>query len=127
MPQEKVKFETVEQYFASLPEGSQKTLSIVRKAIQSAVPKAEEVISYQIPAFKQDGYWVFYYSIYQHHFSLSCPPPFAPFVKFKKELSRYKSSKSAVQFPLDEPVPVELIQAMTKYQAAENKKRVGKK
>jgi uncharacterized protein YdhG (YjbR/CyaY superfamily) len=127
MPQEKTKFETVEQYFASLPKESQKILSVVRKTIQSAAPGAEDVISYQIPAFKQDGHWVFYYSIYQHHFSLSCPPPFAPFVKFKKELAKYKMSKSAVQFPLDEPVPVELIKAMTKYQVEENKKREKKK
>jgi uncharacterized protein YdhG (YjbR/CyaY superfamily) len=127
MPNEKTRFETVAQYFASLPKESQKILSTVRKTIQNAAPGAEEMISYQIPACKQDGHWIFYYSIYQQHFSLSCPPPFAPFVKFKKELSAYKMSKSAVQFPLDEPVPVELITAMVKYQVEENRKRDKKK
>ena len=123
MPEEKIKFETVEQYLKNLPAASQKILQTVRKAIGNAAPGAEEVISYQIPAFRFEGHWVFYYSIYTNHFSLSCPPPFAPFVKFKKELSKYKMSKSAVQFPLDQPVPVELIKAMTKYQVEEKKKR----
>lgn len=118
---EKIKFETPDQYIESLPEGVQTIMKTVRSTIQKAVPEAEEVISYNIPAFKYHG-WVFYYSAYTNHFSLSCPPPFAPFVKFKKELARYKQSKSAVQFPLDEPVPVKLIAAMAKYNAECNEK-----
>jgi uncharacterized protein YdhG (YjbR/CyaY superfamily) len=116
---ERTKFETPEEYLKSLPKDVQAIMKTVRTTIQKAVPQAEEVISYNIPAFKYHG-WVFYYSAYTNHFSLSTPPPFAAFVKFRKELSQYKQSKSAVQFPLDEPVPVKLISAMTKYQAAEN-------
>ena len=118
---ERSKFETPDEYIRSFPKEVQTILKTVRTTIQKAVPKAEEVISYNIPAFKYHG-WVFYYSAYTNHFSLSCPPPFAPFTKFKKELSRYKQSKSAVQFTLDEPVPVKLISEMAKFNAEFNEK-----
>lgn len=116
---ERTKFETPDEYLKSLPKDVQVIMKTVRETIKKAVPQAEEVISYNVPAFNYHG-WVFYYSAYTNHFSLSTPPPFAAFVKFKKELSRYKQSKSAVQFPLDEPVPVKLISAMAKFQASEN-------
>jgi uncharacterized protein YdhG (YjbR/CyaY superfamily) len=118
---ERTKFETPDEYIKSFPKEVQTILKTVRTAIQKVVPEAEEVISYNVPAFKYHG-WVFYYSAYTNHFSLSCPPPFAAFGKFKKELSRYKQSKSAVQFPLDEPVPVKLISALAKFNAEFNEK-----
>jgi uncharacterized protein YdhG (YjbR/CyaY superfamily) len=86
------------------------------------VPEAEEVISYSIPAFKYHG-WIFYVSAYTKHFSLSCPPPFTFFDVFKDELARYKKSKSTIQFPLDEPAPLELIQKMAQFRAKENLER----
>lgn len=114
----KIKFETPDQYIQSFPKEIQKILLIVRKAIHSAVPEAEEVISYQIPAFKCNG-WIFYYSAYTHHYSLSCPPPFTVFEQFREELAPYEVSKSAIRFPLDKPVPVKLITAMAKFRAKE--------
>src|SRR5688572_18217958 len=117
MAAEKVKFETAQQYIKSFPKDVQKILEEVRAAIRKAVPDAEEVISYNIPAFKLNG-WIFYYSVYTKHFSLSCPPPFTVFEKFKKELARYELSKSTIQFPLDEPVPAKLITDMSKFRAA---------
>lgn len=113
------KFETVDAYVAAFPAEVQKKLGQVRAAILKAVPNAEEVISYNVPAIKFHG-WIFYYSAYTAHYSLSCPPPFAAFKKFKKELARYEQSKSAVRFPLDEPVPTKLITEMAKIQAKEN-------
>ena len=97
----------------------------MRKAIGDAVPGAEEVISYNIPAFKYEG-WIFYYSAYKAHYSLSCPPPWTAFDKFKKELAEYEISKSTIQFPYDKPVPVKLIAAMSKFRAKENEE-AGKK
>lgn len=97
----------------------------MREAIRKAVPGAEEVISYPIPAFKKDGGWILYYSMYTAHYSLACPPPFAAFKVFAKELAEYKRSKSAVNFPLDEPVPVKLIGKMAKFQAQEWAARAG--
>ena len=131
MASEKIKFETADQYIGSFPKDVQAILQKVRKTIQKAVPEAEEVISYNIPAFKFNG-WVFYYSAYTSHFSLSCPPPFTVFDKFKKELAAYELSKSTIQFPFDKPVPTALISDMAKFRAKENteteaKKKVKKK
>lgn len=113
------KFETVDEYISTFPKEVQGILQKVRKTIQKAVPEAEEVISYQIPAFKFHG-WIFYYSAYKNHYSLSCPPPFTIFDVFKKELALYEMSKSAIRFPLDKPVPTALISEMSKYRANEN-------
>jgi uncharacterized protein YdhG (YjbR/CyaY superfamily) len=98
----KTDFKNADEYLATFPPETRKILEEVRKVIRDAVPGAEEVISYQIPAFKLDGGWIFYYSGYKAHYSLACPPPFAAFKAFAKELSGYKSSKSAVQFPYNQ-------------------------
>jgi uncharacterized protein YdhG (YjbR/CyaY superfamily) len=122
----KTKFETVEHYIESFPKDVQKILRLVSKSISDAVPEAEEVISYNMPAFKYNG-WIFYYSAYSNHYSLSCPPPFTVFENFKKELSVYEVSKSAIKFPLDKPVPVKLIGDMAKFRARENVEKDSKK
>lgn len=115
----KTDFKNIDEYISTFPKDVQDILEQVRTAIRKAVPQAEEKISYQIPAFKFHG-WVFYVSAYKNHFSLSCPPPFTVFGAFKDELSRYKLSKSTIQFPLDEPVPAKLIQKMAQFRAKEN-------
>lgn len=115
----KTAFKTVDEYIRTFPKDVQASLEQIRQAIQKAVPAAEEVISYQIPAYKYHG-WVFYFSAHKKHISLSCPPPSAAFQAYKEELSGYKQTKSAVQFPLDEPMPLELIHDMAKHQAQAN-------
>jgi uncharacterized protein YdhG (YjbR/CyaY superfamily) len=115
----KTDFKSAEEYISTFPADVQKILQTVRMTIRDAVPDAEEVISYQIPAFHYHG-WIFYYSAYKSHFSLSCPPPFAVFEAFKKELSIYKMSKSTIQFPFEQPIPVTLIRDMSLYQAKIN-------
>ena len=119
MPESKQKFETTDQYIKSFPKPIQEVLREVQQAIQKAVPDAEEVISYNMPAFKYKV-WVFYYSAYTNHYSVSCPPPFTVFAEFKKELAPYEVSKSAIKFPLEKPVPVKLIADMAKFRAKEN-------
>jgi uncharacterized protein YdhG (YjbR/CyaY superfamily) len=121
----KTPFETPDQYIQTFSKEVQQTLQLVRQTIQKAVPGAEEVISYNIPAFKKDG-WIFYYSAYKNHYSLSCPPPFTVFDEFKKELAGYSISKSTIQFPYDQPVPVKLISDMAKYRAKQNAEKVKK-
>ena len=116
----KTDYKNAEEYLAIFSPETRKILETVRKAIRAAVPGAEEVISYQIPAFKKDGGWIFYYSGYKAHYALACPPPFAAFKAFAKELAPYKKSVSAVQFPYDQPVPVALIAKMSKHQAEQN-------
>ena len=114
----KTDYKNADEYLATFEPGIRKILETVRRTIRSAVPGAEEVISYQIPAFKLNGGWVFYYSGYKAHYALSCPPPFAAFKAYAKELAPYKKSVSTVQFPYDQPVPVALITQMAKHQAA---------
>jgi uncharacterized protein YdhG (YjbR/CyaY superfamily) len=115
----KTDFKSVDEYIATFPENVQGVLQTVRQTIREAVPDAEEVISYQIPAYKHHG-WVFYFGGFKNHFSLSCPPPFTVFTEFEKDLAPYPISKSAIQFPLDQPVPVNLIGDMAKFRAEEN-------
>lgn len=121
----KTDFKTVEEYLATLTPQQRAALDEVRAAILAGVPAgAEEVISYQIPAVKHHGF-VFYYSAHAKHWSISCPPPFAAFSAFADELARFKSSKSAVQFPYSEPVPADLITRMSRFQAEQNQARAG--
>lgn len=118
----KTDYKNVDEYIAAQSDEAQRALREVRKAINAGVPDGEEVISYQIPAVKSNG-WVFYYSAAKKHYSLSQPPPFAAFDRFADELSSYKRSKSAVQFPYAEPVPVDLFRRMAEFQAVENEKK----
>ncbi len=122
----KTDFKSVDEYIATFPKDAQNILQTVRRVIRKAVPDAEEVISYQIPAFRSSGGWVFYLSAHTNHYSLACPPPFAVFTAFAKELARYEMSKSAIKFPKAEPVPEGLIGRMAKFQAAENRERAQK-
>ncbi len=113
----KTDFQSVDEYIAGFPEETQAVLEQVRRAILDAVPDAEEVISYQLPAYKKDGF-ILYFGGYAKHLSISAQPP--AFEVFAEELSPYKVSKSAVQFPYDQPIPFELIGKIAKYRADEN-------
>lgn len=120
----KTDFRTVEDYFATRSEDERAVLLEMQRAILSAVPEAEPVISYQLPAYRADG-WIFYIAAFANHFTLSCPPPF--FEGFSEELSAYAVSKSAVRFPKDRPVPYALISEMAKVRARQNRERAAKK
>lgn len=110
---------TVDEYLTGLAPDVRLIMDEVRAALKRGVPDGEEVISYSIPAIKHHG-WVFYFSAYGKHFSLSTPPPTAAFEEFAAELARYKRSKSTVQFPFDEPVPADLLERMARFQAGWN-------
>ena len=115
----KTDFKSIDEYIATFPKNVQKILETVRRTINEAVPESEEVISYQIPAFKYHGF-ILYFGGYTNHFSISSPPP--TFEIFKKELEPYKVSKSAVQFPYNKPIPLKLISDIARYRAQENLK-----
>jgi len=111
-------FQSVDDYIASRPEGMREILERVRGAIRKAVPKADEVISYQIPAYKLGGKPVLFFAGWKQHYSLY--PAIGGLVPaFQKELARYKISKGTIRFPLDEPVPVRLIGRIAKFRAKE--------
>lgn len=112
-------------YIATFPKSTQALLQQVRAIIQKAAPKAEEVISYGMPAYKQEGMLV-YFAGYAHHIGFY---PTASGIKaFEKEIAKYKHSKGAVQFPLDEPLPAALITRIVKFKLKENlnKAKTGK-
>lgn len=121
MNMEKAKFKTVEEYFSVQPEHTRALLEELRKTIKKTAPKAEEVISYNIPAFKQEGLLV-YYAAFDKHIGFYPTP--SGIKAFKKELSAYKGAKGSVQFPLDEPLPLSLISKIVKYRVKENTGKV---
>jgi uncharacterized protein YdhG (YjbR/CyaY superfamily) len=113
------KAKDVEDYISRFPEEVQESLQRLRVAIKKAVPKAEEVISYGMPAYKLNGVLV-YFAAYKNHIGFY---PTAIGIKaFTDELSNYKSSKGAVQFPITEPIPIGLITKIVKFRAKENLK-----
>jgi len=120
----KTDFKCADEYIAAQPAAAREVLRTVRQTIRDAVPDAEEVISYQLPAFKLNGGWIFYLGGFKNHFSLACPPPLTHVEAFKEQLARYEVTKSAIRFPLSEPVPVELIAEMARFRGQECRPRV---
>ena len=118
----KTDFKSVNEYIESQPEAVQRVLKRVRSTIRKAMPEAEEVISYQIPAYKLHGRPVLYFAGWKHHYSLY--PSTAPVVAaFKDDLAPYEISKGTIRFPLSEPVPVPLIAGIAKLRAKEAAER----
>lgn len=111
----------MDEYIASHPNEIQKILKQIRMTIRKAAPKAEEVISYGMPAFKMNGMLV-WFAAYSKHIGFY--PKVTGITAFKKELSAYKGAKGSVQFPLDKPMPFELITKIVKFRVLENLKRV---
>lgn len=111
-------FKSVDEYIALQPEAVQDVLHRVRNTVRKAVPKAEEMISYQIPAYKLEGAPLLYFAGWKQHYSLY--PATGPVVTtFKDDLAPYKISKGTIRFPLSEPVPVKLIEKIAKFRAKE--------
>jgi uncharacterized protein YdhG (YjbR/CyaY superfamily) len=111
---------SIDKYIAGFPKETQKVLKQVRATIRAAAPEAEERISYQMPAFAQNGILVWYGG---HRDHIGFYPTGAGVAAFKKELTAYKCSKGAIQFPMDGPMPVKLITKIVKYRLAENTKK----
>ncbi len=114
----KTDFKTVSDYIASRPPDVQRTLTRVRSAIRKAMPGAEEVISYHIPAYKLDGRAVLYFAGWKAHYSLY-PSTSRLVAAFKDDLAPYEVSKGTIRFPLSEPVPVALIAGIATFRATE--------
>ena len=116
----RTKFKTVEQYFAGLPAPAKARLQQMRETIKKAAPDAEELISYNIPAFKWKGMLVWYAAFTRH---IGLYPRGSGIEAFQKELAGYVTSKGAVQFPLDKPLPVALIARIVKFRVKENEEK----
>ncbi|MDX2174202.1 MAG: DUF1801 domain-containing protein [Bacteroidota bacterium] len=111
---------TVDDYISSFPEDVQQILQKIRTTIKEAAPDAEELISYQMPAYKYNGMLV-YFAAYKQHIGFY--PTASGIAKFKTELSKYKGAKGSVQFTLGKPIPFALIAKIVKYRVLENIKK----
>ena len=108
---------TIDEYIEDFPKDVQAILKRIRETVHKAAPKAEETISYGIPTFKLYGNLV-HFAGYKSHIGFYPTP--SGIEKFKKELSAYKGAKGSVQYPLDQPIPYELIARITKFRVKEN-------
>jgi uncharacterized protein YdhG (YjbR/CyaY superfamily) len=111
----------IDQYIRSFPEPVQKKLEMLRALIREQAPHAQEKISYRIPTFFLNGNLV-HFAAYSRHIGFY--PTSSGIRAFKSKLSKYKNSKGSVQFPIEEPLPVDLIKKIVKFRVEEN---MGKK
>ena len=114
----KANITNVDEYISAQPETAQVILQLVRRTLRKALPGAEEVISYKIPAYRLNGGIVLYFAGWKQHYSLY-PTGKRMVTAFKDQLAPYKVSKGTIRFPLSEPVPVKLIERIAKFRAEE--------
>jgi uncharacterized protein YdhG (YjbR/CyaY superfamily) len=118
----KTNYQSIDEYIGTFPDDIQSRLESMRQIIKSVIPGAIETISYQIPTFKINNKNIVHFSAYKKHIGLY-PGPSA-IEHFKEELSQYKWSKGAVQFPLDNPIPTELVKKIVIFRARENQSQI---
>ena len=126
MTTEKKRFQTVEEYIESFPDDVRPVLEQVRKTIREAAPDAVEAISYQIPTFKLGGRYLVYFSGWKNHISLYPMP--AVTEALDEELTPYKSGRGTLKFPLQKPLPLELVRKVVAALITDNERKAkGKK
>lgn len=107
----------IDEYIAGFPEEVQKILKRVRKTIRQAAPDAEETISYRIPTFRLNGNLVHFAAFKSH---LGFYPTSSGTKAFHKEITPYKHGKGSIRFPLDQPIPYDLIAQIVAFRVKEN-------
>jgi uncharacterized protein YdhG (YjbR/CyaY superfamily) len=110
-------YKSIDAYIAAFPEDIRKKLEKLRKAIQAAAPRAEEAIAWGMPTFRLNGNLV-HFAAFKDHISLF--PSSSPIPAFRKDLASYKVSKGTIQFPLDRPIPLDLVKRIVKFRVREN-------
>lgn len=110
---------SVTEYIKAFPKEVQSRLIQIRETIKATVPDAEESISYAMPAYKLNKKPLVYFAAYEKHIGFYATP--TGHSAFTKELSKYKQGKGSVQFPLNEPLPIKLIEKIVKFKAKENR------
>ena len=111
------RFETIDEYIATFPRNVQRILEELRQTIRDSAPGAKEAISYQIPTFKLNGNLV-HFAAFKNHIGFY--PTSSAISEFKKELSHYIYGKGSVRFPINEPIPFDLVRKIVKYRVKEN-------
>lgn len=120
----KNKYSDIDGYIKTFPENIQKLLDQIRMTIKLAAPEAKESISYGMPAYKTNGKPLVYFAAFKHHIGFYATP--TGHNEFEKELSNYKQGKGSVQFPINKPLPLDLISKITKFRVRENLIKVKK-
>ena len=115
---------SIDDYISGFPDDLQKVLERIRRTIRKAVPRAQEKISYKMPAFTLDGDLI-YFAAFKNHIGIF--PPVRGDAKLNKELSRYRGEKGNLKFPLDEPIPYELIGRLVKFRIKEHLEKLSTK
>lgn len=121
MSTSKRRFKTIDEYISTFPLEVRNTLEELRKAIRNSAPNAQEAISYGMPAFKLNGDLV-YFAAYKNHIGFYPRGPSA-IEAFKEELSGYDLSKGTIRFPLDRPIPLDLVKRIVKFRVQQNESR----
>ncbi|WP_042167037.1 iron chaperone [Paenibacillus gorillae] len=124
MESNKTPFESTDDYIAQFSPEVQAILQQVRQVIKEAAPEATEKISYAMPTFALHGNLV-HFAAFKHHIGFY--PGASGIAAFKEQLSAYKGAKGSVQFPIDKPMPLELIREIVNYRVADNIERAASK
>ncbi|MEY2868617.1 MAG: hypothetical protein RIR01_1077 [Bacteroidota bacterium] len=114
----------VDQYIDTLPVEIQKIVQEIRRIIKNEAPDCIESISYGMPAYKTFGKPLVYFAVYKNHIGFYATP--SGHEQFSNELSKYKQGKGSVQFPLDSPIPFDLIQKIVAFRVKENEEKFKK-
>lgn len=120
MPEKPAAPKTIDEYIAAFPGDVQEILQQVRQTIRAAAPEAEEAMAYGIPTFRLNGNLVHFGGFKRH---IGFYPAPSGIEAFKEELAQYSQSKGSLQFPLDQPMPYDLIRRVTLFRVEENLKR----
>jgi uncharacterized protein YdhG (YjbR/CyaY superfamily) len=111
-------FTTIDEYIKRFPKNIQLILNKLRDVIRNAAPEASETIKYQMPTYYLEKNLV-HFAAYKNHIGFYPTP--SGITNFEKELSKYKTSKGAIQFPIDKPIPFELVKKIVEFRVKENK------
>jgi uncharacterized protein YdhG (YjbR/CyaY superfamily) len=117
MTTSKKSFKTIDEYITTFPKNVQAILKEFRRAVREAAPNSEETISYQMPAFKQNGILV-WFAAFKNHIGFF--PKVSAIEAFKDELSDYELSKGTIRFPLNKPIPYDLVKRIVMFRVKEN-------
>ena len=117
------KFKTIDEYIKTFPKEVQAILENVRQTIRKAAPEAIETISYQMPTFKLNGKGLVYFAAYKRHVGFYPIP--SGVEAFRKELSEYRQGKGSVQFPIDKPIPYDLVRRIVQFRVKEELEKKG--
>ena len=115
---------TIDEYIAQFPDDIQIILQNIRRIVHDAAPEAQEKIAYQMPTFTLNGNLV-HFAAFKNHIGFYPTPSGTE--KFKKEIASYKAAKGSIQFPLDRPIPYDLITKIVKFRVKENLAKAKKK